>query len=219
MRVSMRTTGVIAVIVTAFLLTAPGASAATRAWWHMNETSGSTMHDAVGSADGTNHNVAKKRAGVWGSMAYGFNGWNSYVSVPPLPSPNPGWAKLTIKISVRFSSIPPQDYDLIRKGRSRTPGGDYKVEIARSGQALCLFGGSKATAIVIGGPALNDGTWHRISCIRGARSASLIVDGRVRRRVWRSVGSIANTATLFIGARPGSDWHKGRLDEARIIVG
>jgi hypothetical protein len=72
---------------------------------------------------------------------------------------------------------------------------------------------------VIGGPALNDGTWHRISCIRGARSASLIVDGRVRRRVWRSVGSIANTATLFIGARPGSDWHKGRLDEARIIVG
>jgi hypothetical protein len=112
MRVSMRTTGVIAVIVTAFLLTAPGASAATRAWWHMNETSGSTMHDAVGSADGTNHNVAKKRAGVWGSMAYGFNGWNSYVSVPHRRALNPGWAKLTIKISVRFSSIPPQDYDL-----------------------------------------------------------------------------------------------------------
>ena len=219
MRVSMRTTGVIAVIVTAFLLTAPGASAATRAWWHMNETSGSTMHDAVGSADGTNHNVAKKRAGVWGSMAYGFNGWNSYVSVPHRRALNPGWAKLTIKISVRFSSIPPQDYDLIRKGRSRTPGGDYKVEIARSGQALCLFGGSKATAIVIGGPALNDGRWHRISCIRGARSARLIVDGHVRRRVWKSVGSIANTATLFIGARPGTDWHRGRLDEARIIVG
>ena len=152
-------------------------------------------------------------------VAYGFNGWDSYVSVPHRRALNPGWARLTIKISVRFSSLPPQDYDLIRKGRSRTPGGDYKVEIARSGQALCLFGGSRATAIVIGGPALNDGRWHRISCIRGARSARLIVDGHVRRRVWKSVGSIANTATLFIGARPGTDWHRGRLDEAKIIVG
>jgi hypothetical protein len=138
--------------------------------------------------------------------------------VPHQAALNPGSAKLTLRISVRFSALPSEDYDLIRKGRSSSPGGHYKVEIARSGQALCKFRGSHGKAIVIGGPKLNDGRWHRVSCVRAQRSATLYVDRVRRRRVWRSVGSIANTSTLFIGAKPGSDWHKGRLDEARIII-
>jgi hypothetical protein len=215
----VRAAALVAVVVTVSAFMAQTASAATTAWWHMNETSGGTMHDAVGSADGTNHNVTKERPGVWDSFAYGFNGWNSYVRVPHRPALNPGRAKLTVKISVRFSALPHRDYDLIRKGQSSTPGGDYKIEIARSGQALCVFGGSRHTVAVIGGPPLNDRRWHRITCIRGSRSARLIVDGRLRRRVWKRAGSIANQAPLFIGAKPWADWFKGRLDEAQVSVG
>jgi hypothetical protein len=214
----LRAAGLAAVAVTASAFMPQTASTATTAWWHMNETSGTTMHDAVGSADGILHNVAVNRPGIWGSRAYGFNGWSSYVSVPHRAALNPGPAKLTLRISVRFSALPAEDYDLIRKGRSGTPGGHYKVEIARSGQALCKFRGSQGNAIVIGGPKLNNGRWHRISCVRAQRSATLYIDGERRRRVWRRVGSIANSSTLFIGAKPGSDWHKGRLDEARIII-
>ncbi|MFL6041023.1 MAG: LamG-like jellyroll fold domain-containing protein [Gaiellales bacterium] len=201
------------------MLTAAVASAATTAWWHMNETSGGTMHDAVGSANGTNHNVMMGRRGVWRSMAYGFNGWSSYVRVPHRRALNPGPAKLTVKISVRFSALPSRDYDVIRKGQSSTPGGDYKIEIARSGQALCVFGGSRRTVAVIGGRRLNDGRWHRITCIRGWRNARLLVDGRLRRRVWKRAGSIANQAPLFVGAKPWADWFRGQLDEAKISVG
>jgi len=34
-----------------------------------------------------------------------------------------------------------------------------------------------------------------------------------------SVGSIANTASVVIGARPGSDFFNGSLDQASIHVG
>jgi hypothetical protein len=214
----MATTGTRpAAIIGALMLTGQAASATTRAWWHMNETSGGTMHEVVGSADGTNHYVTTKRPGVWDSLAYGFNGWSSYVRVPHRRALNPGRAKLTLKISVRFSALPGRDYDLIRKGRSSTPGGDYKIEIARSGQALCVFGGSRRTVAVIGGRRLDDGRWHRITCIRGTRNARLIVDGRLQRRVWKRAGLIANHAPLFVGAKPWADWFKGQLDEAKSL--
>jgi hypothetical protein len=216
MRSLMRTSGLLAAA--ASLILPPTASAATTAWWPMNETSGTVMHDAVGTADGTLHAVTVGVAGSSGK-AYRFNGTSSYVSVPSRPSLNPGSAKLTVQISLRFTVIPPQDYDLIRKGLSTTAGGDYKIEIAHSGQALCVFGGSKATATLIAGPKLNDGRWHRISCVRGPLAAGLYVDGVRRKLVSTAVGSISNSSALYIGAKPGSDYHRGDLDEARIIFG
>ena len=219
MRSSLRVFSLVTVIGGALLVTPWAASAATTALWRMNETSGQTMYDAVGSADGTNHHITEGLPGIAGSRAYGFNGFSSYVSVPTRSALNPGTAKLTVKVAVRFSRRPAQDYDLIRKGRARTPGGYYKVEIVRSGQAICLFGGSKATVTVIGGPRLNDGRWHRISCIRSARRVRLYVDGRRAKQAWKVVGRIANSSTLFVGAKPGSDWYRGRLDAAKILIG
>src|SRR6185503_12035902 len=103
--------GFAAIVLAASAVTGETASAATAAWWHMNEASGTTMHDAVGSADGILHKVALNRPGIWGSRAYGFNGWSSYVSVPHQAALNPGSAKLTLRISVRFTAIPSEDYD------------------------------------------------------------------------------------------------------------
>jgi hypothetical protein len=33
------------------------------------------------------------------------------------------------------------------------------------------------------------------------------------------VGSISNTSAVDTGARPGSDWYKGKLDEVSITIG
>lgn len=47
----------------------------------------------------------------------------------PDDSLDPGTAPLTITADVNLTVAPPQkDYDLIRKGLSNTPGGDYKME-------------------------------------------------------------------------------------------
>ena len=89
MRFSLRTTGLLAVVAVASLCTVQTASAATTAWWKMDETSGTTMNDSVGSANGTLHNVTLGLAGISGK-AYGFNGTSSYVSVPNRSSLNPG---------------------------------------------------------------------------------------------------------------------------------
>jgi len=218
MRRFMRTVGLIVAAPVVFFAATASASAATAGLWHMNETSGTVMHDSAGSNDGTLHSVALGQPGLKGT-AYGFNGSSSYVSVPDSDSLDPGTAKFSIQISVNFTAIPPQDYDLIRKGLSTTPGGDYKLEIAHSGQALCVIGGSAGTATLIAGPMLNTGTWHTIKCTRSESTVKLIVDGVVRKKVKVATGTISNDSDLYIGAKPGSDFMNGSLDEAKVTVG
>lgn len=57
------------------------ASTGTVALWHMDETSGTTMFDSVGTHNGTLHSVQLGQTGFSG-RSYGFNGSSSYVAVP-----------------------------------------------------------------------------------------------------------------------------------------
>jgi hypothetical protein len=184
----------------------------------MDETSGTTMHDAVGSADGRLTNVT---TGVSGHSrtAYRFNGTSSLVTVPHRAALNPGPSTLTVQVWARFTIRPTGDYDLLRKGLASTPGGYYKVEIVRSGQAVCLFGGSVSSWTLIGGRDLSDGRWHSITCRKTLHQVTLLVDGTIAKQRPRTIGSIANSATLILGAKPGADFYRGVLDEAKISVG
>jgi hypothetical protein len=47
----------------------------------------------------------------------------------------------------------------------------------------------------------------------------LLIDGTVAGSSTKVAGSISNTSAVEIGAHPGSDWYKGRLDEVSISVG
>jgi hypothetical protein len=68
------------------------------------------------------------------------------------------------------------------------------------------------------GPALNDGRWHTVQCVKTSSAITLIVDGQSFSQS-ATVGTIANTDSLVIGARPGSDYFQGSLDEASIQIG
>src|SRR5205823_3778414 len=120
------------------------------ALWHMDETSGTVMHDSIGSHNGTLFSVQPGLPGFLG-FAYGFNG-------------SAGYAEL------------------------------------------------------ITGPSLIDGRWHTIQCVKTSSAIKVIVDGQTFSKA-ATVGSIANTTPVVIGARPGSDWTKGSLDEASIQIG
>jgi hypothetical protein len=212
--------GLIGVAFSLVQVSTAGAAPVLAALWHMDETSGTTMFDAVGSDNGTTHHVTMGLAGFSGT-AYGFNGTSSYVSVPSADDLNPNDANVTVTIELNTTGTPPAppgDWDLIRKGNSSTAGGDFKMELQQTGQISCGFKGSAGHAVLIAGPAVNDGQWHSAQCVKTATAIEVVVDGQTFTKN-KSVGSIANSAALVIGAHPGSDWYSGTLDEASLQIG
>lgn len=201
----------------------PAASAATVSLWHMDETSGTVMHDAVGGNNGAMTAVSlgwpssPGRAG----HSFGFNGASSVVKVPSAANLNPGPGDFTVSLQL-YSPTPPSDavgdYDLVRKGLSSTSGGEWKMEVLRAnggtaGVASCHIKGSSGSATVTAGPNVTDGRWHAIICAKRAGLIALFVDGAA----WAknvTIGSISNTAQLTVGAKvSGGDWTTGLIDE------
>jgi hypothetical protein len=193
------------------------------ALWHMDETSGTTMYDSVGSNNGTlNGTVTVGEPGFTGT-AYGFHGSASkgYVSVPSVDSLNAGTSDFAFTIHVETSSVPTSgDYDIMRKGvySTTTTSQEYKMEIQQSGQASCAFRGSTGHAQIIAGPSVADGQWHTLECSKTSTAITLTVDGQSFSHSVQ-IGSVSNTSPLVMGAHPGSDYYKGLLDEASVTQG
>jgi concanavalin A-like lectin/glucanase superfamily protein len=208
----------------AALCSAPSAQAQSTmvALWHMDETSGSTMADAVGGNTGTLHSVTTGVPGALGT-AYDFDGKSAYVSVPSAGSLNPGSSPMEFSVSVHLRSRPPTgsnlDYDILRKGIASTKGGMYKLEVPHSGTPVCRFAGSLGDVRVTGAKDVADGRWHTVTCARTATGVSVAVDGGSPRVRSGATGTISNTANLVIGAKPGSDYTNGTIDEVSVSVG
>lgn len=204
---------------TAVIQAGPSESALV-ALWHMDETTGSTMHDVIGHHNGTAYHVQTGLPGLAGH-AFGFNGSSSYASVPSAASLDPGSAPVTITIHLQTTGTPPAppaDWDVIRKGLYTSSGAEYKMEFQQSGQASCGFEGSAGYSELIAGPKINDGQWHTVQCMKSSSAIGVVVDGASYTQT-AAIGSISNSAPVVIGARPGSDWYRGTLDEASIQVG
>jgi Concanavalin A-like lectin/glucanases superfamily len=190
------------------------------ALWHMDETSGTTMADSAGSHTGTLHNITLGQPGFL-KQAYGFNGSSSYVSVPSASDLNPGSANVSLTIHLKTTGTPPAspaDWDVIRKGLYVSGGAEMKMEFQQSGQASCGFEGTSGYSELNAGPKINDGQWHTVQCVKTSTAIQVVVDGTIYSQSAK-VGSISNTTAVAIGARPGSDWYKGALDESSIQIG
>jgi hypothetical protein len=190
------------------------------ALWHMDETTGSTSYDAIAAHSGTLFHIALGQPGFL-NLAYGFNGASSYMSVPSADDLNPGSANVTMTIHLQTTGSPPPppaDWDVFRKGLYTTTGGELKMEFQQSGQASCGFEGSGGYSELVAGPKINDGQWHTVQCAKTSTGIQVIVDGTTYSQRG-TLGTIANTSPVVIGARPGSDWYQGALDEASLQVG
>jgi hypothetical protein len=150
--------------------------------------------------------------------AYAFAG-QADVRVPHADDLNPGSADITLTLHLKTTQVPARpDWDLIRKGVFSDPG-EYKMEYQPSGQASCGFGGTTSFSEIMDGPALNDGAWHTVQCVKTASAIALVVDGQTFSKK-ASIGSIANVAPVVIGAHAdGGEFFQGTLDEASIDVG
>jgi hypothetical protein len=194
----------------------------TVALWHMDELSGTMVDSApAGSVadNGTPTNVVQGVPGAVGT-AYHFKGSTdqSYVTVPHSADLTPGSADFSFSAKVNFTVNPsPEvvDYDLLRKGLSTTTGGDYKMEILQSGKAFCQWKGSAGNTSITSTNPVALGGWHTITCIKTASTVKIKVDSVTKTKTF-TVGSITNTAALFIGAKPNADEYLGDMDEVLI---
>jgi hypothetical protein len=209
------------IVAVAGVLMASPAWAALHADWRMNETSGPMIDSSRHNNDGNPTNVART------GSTYVFNGSTSRVAVPDHDSLDPAKKNIALRASVRVTNKPMDDdsYDVVRKGLSGTPGGDYKMEIKRTGDRTvgnlhCFFRGSKGIVSKVARPDIVDGRWHTLACIKTRDSVVARVDGKSYTKRG-SAGSISNSKEVLVGAKtanPLDDVFDGSMDFVSIDI-
>ena len=152
----------------------------TIAVWHMNETSGATMRDAVGvsavspngRSPGRLHTVRLGRVGVKGG-AYGFDGTSSYVTVPHSDLFEFGTRSIRITARLRTSVFGHSSAgdDLVKSGYFLRSPGLFKMELYPDGRVSCGFKGTKGytgdifslSSVVTPPPAR--AVYHTVTCV------------------------------------------------------
>jgi hypothetical protein len=150
------------------------------------------------------------------------------VTVPDSDSLDPQENDITLSASVVVTNTPMPDdsYDIVRKGLSGTPGGDYKMEIKRAsnptvGKLHCLFKGDGGTVDKVARRDIVDGEWHTLECIKTSTAVVARVDGRSGSTKAGSAGSISNASEVMVGAKtavPLDDVFNGAMDFVSIDI-
>jgi len=190
--------------------------------WQMNEISGLMMLDSSGNFNsGTPTDVLQT------GSTYVFNGTTSRVVVPDAESldPQENDITLTARVMVNGESLDDDSYDIVRKGLSASPGGDYKMEILRAsdstaGKLHCLFKGSGGKVKKVARPDIVDGRWHTLECVKTSTSVVARVDGKAYTKAG-SAGSISNSSNVMVGAKranPFDDVFDGSMDLVSIDI-
>jgi Concanavalin A-like lectin/glucanases superfamily len=211
----------IAVLALAGMLVVPAvAQAAVVSTWPL----GSNANDSVGSNNGTAQNVTFDGT----SAFFGGASVNSRITVPYSQTLVPGSQDVSATVEINTTAMPGSgglDFDILRSSKA---GQQYKIELfPKNGKALalCFFSGSLAHKQIQAGPALNDGTWHTITCTKTSDQISMTVDGVLVKTAAIQIGSIVHKITpLTIGWKPasgtaGEDFYIGKLRNASVSIG
>jgi hypothetical protein len=220
------------------VLVPSSAQAALVADWRMDEGANSAVmvDSAGGDNNGANNSVVTGVPGLAGGRAYQFDGATSWIQVPD-PAPgvdplDPGTANITVSATVRVENgeILDESYDIIRKGTTKTAGGEWKMEIKRSGtdttvgRLRCAFkgilpDGTKSLAVKQATPDVVDSGVHTLQCKREGNTVSAVVDGRAF-TLTKPTGNIANTEPVIVGSKvAGDDVLQGVLDAVSVNIG
>jgi hypothetical protein len=155
--------------------------------------------------------------------AYAFDERGSWVQVASNDELDPGTRDFMVTGWVRLTENPQagETIDVVRKGVSSTPTGDFKMEIIQGGRVRCTANDANDGAGYVTGPQidLTDGKWHEIGCARTHFSWSVLVDATVTSKVYR-FRSVGNSLPLSLGSKYGSEdgLHGGRLDDVTFYV-
>jgi hypothetical protein len=187
------------------------------ALWNMDSVP--TMVDSAGGDNNGTTSAITMNGGF-----YAFDGVSSIAQVPHNANLNPGTANIKIEVRINAAAppAPGETYDILRKGTSSTAGGYYKIELrgktAGGMNAACIFkDGNRVVGTAIAAAPV--ATWQTITCTKTATTVTLVT-GATTRTTSASVGSIANTAPVYVGGKgDGTDVFSGLMDYASITIG
>jgi len=201
------------------LSTPAHAALSVRALWNMDQLP--TMIDSAGGDNnGTTRNITLS------GTTYKFNGTSSVATVPDKSNLDPGSSgvRLSARISITKTPASGQTFDVVRKGLSTSSGGYYKMEIRRSstGSAVanCVFKDSSGrVGDVTGTTGLANKGFVTVTCTKTSSGVTLNAAGQTR-SVSKTIGSISNSASVYVGAKSdGTDAFPGLMDYVKIEIG
>jgi hypothetical protein len=144
------------------------------------------------------------------------------VTIPNAPNLNPDAGNYSVEI--RYRTTNPFG-NLIQKGQSTTPGGQFKIQLPK-GKPSCYFKGPDGRDGVGGKTLIDDGAWHVLLCVKTSDSVTLYVDGVKQGRKNGPMGTVNNTFPMSIGGKPQCDQVKvtcdyfgGDVDYVKITKG
>ena len=194
-------------------------------YWPLDETSGQSYADTVGSTSATCTNCPMSVSGLIGQAAQDFNGINDELRVANIATVN--WSansSFTIEYWMKSDSACAGLEAGVGRRDSQTSlewwvgcdGGKARFQLTdRSGAGHTLVGTTD----------IDDGNWHHVAAVRdgGANENHLYVDGALEASAPVIYGdSFASTATLNIGwldNNAGGSHFDGQLDEIAIHDG
>lgn len=198
-------------------LSAPIAASAPKAWWSLNETSGTTVANradsrAPGSRVGAVAGDSKNVAGLYpGNASFQFSGGHVAAAKGfDLGDLSRGFS---IVAWFRVATFDRTWNTIASKGDS-----SWRLQRSGDGTALGFDTDGVNPPYLAGNRPVNDGRWHHVAAVYDGRIKSLWIDGELD--AWTpATGAIAaNAFDLLIGEnsqQPGRRWN-GWIDELAL---
>ena len=223
-----------AVVTGLALVPAQSASAvdAVTADYEMNEAPGTTvMLDSSGNGVNGVVDPTGVQSGATFDGATGYNWVRRPPAVPPVepqrivqvpdnPNVEPGnAASFTVEIRFRTKE---KFGNIIQKGQSASKGGQWKIENPQ-GIPTCLFKGSLGRVATGAKTAINDNSWHTLTCVLTRTRLTMYIDGVERSHLNGNPGTIDNAIPMTVGGKINCDqvevtcdYFSGQIDYVRI---
>jgi len=183
--------------------------------WALNETSGTTTVDSIGSSDGTLVNFPGDNS-QWSCFNGGsllFDGVDDYVSLPT-ESDYDYTTAITVAAWVNVTSFNVADQAIVTKGdtawRLERNAGTDTVKFTVDGLAT--------NTVVQGSISINDDNWHHVAGVYDGSDLLLYVDGVLDNSVTATGTMDENNDAVYLGGNAGvaGRGFNGRIDDVYI---
>jgi len=185
------------------------------AHWALDETSGATAYDSIGSLNGNIIGASINQPGEIGTSYY-FDGSSDHVAVDHDPAIDfSSGEDFSIYAWVNTTS---KNYGRILEKRE-FPGdtAGYMLGIWNDGTLYAGLDFGTWSAVVRGAVDIADGTWHHVGMTKYGNTLEAFVDGVSIGTNTSASGDFSNTDILYIGTDCGVYWDfAGYIDDVRI---
>ncbi len=204
----------------------------TDLWYPLNETSGSVVHEAGGSPDGSHAGIADSQAAhIVGKHGYAltFDGVDDQVNLAGITLPA-GSSERTVSAWIRTTATNDSENQNIFNYGENNNGQRFSLRLHNSNATTQVLRLEVQGGFIFGTTKVNDGQWHYVTAVvkdfnndtsTNINEVKLYVDG-VLESVGSSLSRAINTNTSASNAQIGGAAHssvynfKGDIDEVRI---